>query len=333
MAEFVASEVKESDVFQDLFGGFPSVYRVCLGNRFLKMYRVKGADWFEDAFIKWTDIGALNNIREQCELTRWLVEQGFDTPKPLFEPMVVTAVDEIWEDGVLTGSYYQCHRLLRACDGDLFALGRSLAKLHNALRRYEKRKDWVHRTEQRLKHLIDIRTMAASGKQMFGPYGEELRKLANDSHLDFVRQDLESVYLHGDCNYANAFIGVGKQSAGVVGVSIFDFEDVQHSYLPLEFELAYVIERFVMTRNLDEKKYVTCGKALLEGYSSESEYEWQSDGAEWLHVIQSINLRSLCVLASIEEQGADVPTQEWGKFFYLIERAKDQEILWKKIVL
>ncbi len=300
--------------------------RLYLGERFLDMYRVRGYDDSNGWLVKWLHPERYHESAKSYCLIQWLIKQDILTPEPAFEPRRVGAVKHVWDQGVLWAVRYHIHRFLRPDPEDLFALGRLLAKFHNALQRHPDRIHWKKETQQRIFCLSRVRTALANGDWTCKVKNRDVREIAEDSTLDFERLDLPRQPLHGDANLTN-FLMTNR------GLMVIDFEDVHHSFLPLEFELAYALERLVMVHPLPDQVMIQLGSALLRGYFNSATTTRSINSEDWVPVIKSLNLRSLCVLALIENQGGHVPQGEWNKFHYLFRRADIQAGIWRSLRL
>ncbi|GAA0612318.1 MULTISPECIES: phosphotransferase [Thalassospira] len=205
--------------------------------------------------------------------------------------------------------YLEGRRVGLAVD-ELFAFGVSLAKLHKALRNVPHRERWRLRTAQRLKALSKTRQYIVSSGVELGPYPQRLLNLANDAELDFERSQWFTQPLHGDVNPGNVLI--------LNNTPVFmDFEDTAHSVLPVEYEVLFAIERFVLVRVDNDLEASRLGKAFLHGYRSQIKTELQSVYIEPVQVLRSLALRSLMVLVNGELSGSKVLESEWKKFFFL----------------
>jgi len=197
-----------------------------------------------------------------------------------------------------------------------------VAALHAALARHRAREEWRTHTELRLAELTAIRTGCASGKIAAGPDPDLLRRLASDRSLDFTCQDLQARPLHGDLNPGNVLMVEEKPL-------LLDFEDVFHSYLPVQFELALMVERFVLVRVNDDAIAVDIGRGLLGSYGAEVDTKPQRATTDPVNVLRALALRSLCVLTLAASNGLLVSDREWKKFFQLERQAVERaQTIW-----
>lgn len=208
-------------------------------------------------------------------------------------------------------------------------LGTALADLHEILAGHPERKDWARTTRSRLSVLSDTRTMLASGAKIAGPHPDRLRALASRPDLDFCMWDTSRRPLHGDLNRGNLYFDADRDA-----VSLIDFEDVQHSDLPPIFELAFLIERHITAIEPEEKMARDAGQTLWQAYRAgiEPSVATSLRKSGLGKATRSINLRSLCVLALLETEGATIPQEEWQKFFDLFDFAERNDDLYQAIM-
>lgn len=197
---------------------------------------------------------------------------------------------------------------------EIRALGVALGRLHEALRASPHLEQIVTATGTRMARLLDARKALQDGREA-GPHPSRLTRLARDRALEFFDDQERVNVLHGDANPGNVVLDHSGD------VHFLDFEDVIHSALPRRFELAYVAERFVYVQEDDKANAEALVAELLDAYASVIEDYVPFD---MQLTLRSLALRSLCVLADAEFNGASVPPSEWEKFFELETQARDR---------
>lgn len=197
----------------------------------------------------------------------------------------------------------------------LGVLGRDLAKFHQVLIKAPYRKFWDQKTQSRLKSLSHTREFLVETGGHYGPDPERLLQLASNWSLDFTHGVLPSQPLHGDLNPGNVLYVDGQ-------VVFLDFEDVVHSVLPLEYEVLFAIERFVLVREQNDIEAVLLGREFLHGYFSDDKCAIRKISKKAIDILRSLSLRSLMVLAHGESSGIMISDDEWNKFFYLENQAR-----------
>jgi Ser/Thr protein kinase RdoA (MazF antagonist) len=260
-------------------------------------------------FLKQIPPGRQATAERAEAIGRWLADQGVNAGAALAGfPKRLAA------GGVVVAMPYFEGRRLRATPEDCRALGKSVAELHAALARHPDREQWRAFTELRLGELTAIRHRCASGGLSVGPDADLLLRLASDRTLDFTCEGLPRRPLHGDLNPGNVLV-VGETPL------LLDFEDVFHSYLPAQFELALMVERFVLVRVDDDDDAVDLGRNLVGRYRTEIGATLAPMTTDPAEIFRALALRSLCVLALAASNGLVVSDGEWKKFFRLERQA------------
>lgn len=272
------------------------------------MFRVEPPDR-PAVFVKIVEAHRKTSLQRAEALAAWLGERG------LFVPTALPGFPRWLDDGSgIVALTYVTGRRLEPNDVDLALLGTSLARLHAALATHPARDEWLARTHTRLSGLIETRSALASGTQQAGPDPRLLQQIAADSALDFILPELPAMPLHGDLNSGNLLVADGA-------VMFMDFEDVHYSVLPVEFELALALERFVLIAG--EGDVIQAGRSFLRAYGNAA--NWSPLRAlDYGAVLRSVSLRSLCVLAAAEAEGAATSPAEWAKFFYLEQMTRER---------
>lgn len=319
--EFDKVRPDEERAFRELFGAAVRCERACFGERFLGVYRVQLPERAAAWHLRTCDQTRVLDVRRQCGLATWLGLRGIRTPLPTMEPTPAPTP---------IGPYVYAHefvptRSLSSRSGDLAKLADALAAFHKALSSHPDATAWRASTRSRLTSLLETRAVLAETTTERGPEPERLRQLAQREDLDFVLADLPSQPLHGDLNYANAL--VADQDGGVW---ILDLEDVFHSVLPRVFEVALALERFIFVWHQEDETALSLACEFLDRYAGSAAWTDADSSALWRGIL-SLNLRSLCVLASLEAVGADQPQAEWRKFFSLFDDAAGRRRLWEAL--
>lgn len=323
---------EEVNALKDIIGHNFTINRMELDGRHLHIYRAKqnnaGSNDKNDIIVKWTCEEGEATAYDVHSIAQWLYEQGVSTPRTLCKPQKAVFLGD---RGILCSLDYMEHNLLGVTKADLSALALSLVKLHEVLPSHPSVNIWALNTNNRFNKLSEMRSFLMKGVGEFGPLPQRLYDIANNLKLDFFRKDLPVQCLHGDMNYRNAFVSKNNKSELSVEVTLLDFEDVVHSVLPLEFELALVIERFITVHNISQDNAIDIANCFLSTYTKNCTNTPNFQKVNWLNIIQSLHLRSLCVLSLIESENGKVPDEEWHKFFYLFDRAEQQSHVWDSL--
>lgn len=259
-------------------------------------------------FVKLVPAERWRELREAESIAQWLVEQGAPAIAARDrEPPQLANGDVVVVYPFATGRP-------PGPPHDAQAVGAGVGRLHAALKRHPEVAAWQARTEQRIDRLVAMRAALAGGDVVAGPRPDELHILASDRSISFLPGAHHSGPprpLHGDLNIFNIVIDNGE-------ARFLDFEDVVHSMLSVENDLALVCERVVLVQQPDDSAAAAAIAALLDAYEEAGGDKVNRTSLSG--VLIGLSLRSLCTLAVLDPAGRDAA--EWNKFFTLIEAAQ-----------
>ena len=264
-------------------------------------------------FVKLVSPARWRELEEAEMIARWLVSRG--------APAI--AALEIQPPQLPSGEFVVVYPF---ADGrppqpapDARAVGAGIGRSHAELTHHPHVADWTERTDQRLDRLVAMRASLALGDLAAGPRPDQLRELASDTSISFLpaaHQSGRARPLHGDLNIFN--IVIESKAARFI-----DFEDAVHSVLSVENDLALVCERLILVQEKDDDAAASAIDALLAAYAEAGGDPFNRKALP--DVLIGLSLRSLCTLALIDRPGHD--TEEWNKFFNLIEAAKRRRVV------
>lgn len=288
-----------------------TVYQVCFEDQLSNFYLIKEQQNEKNYFIKCFQQEHFEHYQQAEHVARWLQMQGVNANSALSSD----------SKSYFIYPFLDGTRLKSSIDV-LKKLGSSLAKMHEALRNYPLQDSIKTRTNKRISKLNEIREQIAKGIIKIGPFPDYVRSLALNGDLNFT-QGADFQAIHGDLHPGNMMMVDNH-------VYFFDFEDTLHSYLPIIYELALILERLVFVRYNSIDYIQELGKHFMVAYlESGGSYLYQETDR---FALSTIALRSLCVLTLCEMEGNNIYEQEWRKFYMLSELAKKMQITLNKIL-
>lgn len=277
-----------------------------LANSGTNAYRVEAG---QPLFVKLVPAGRWLDVQRADAIARWLAAHGAPAiaavrSNPPRLPSGEYAIAYPFVDGRPPGPV------------DAAAVGDALARLHLLLAAHPDSVEWRGRTGERLQQLAGVRGLLARGALRAGPRPDALRALCADSSITFMPSANGSANrpLHGDLNIFNIMVGRSDS------VCFLDFEDVVHSVLPAEWDVAAACERVILVQQRDNDAARPAIDALLKAYADAGGPP--IDRHALPQVLRGLALRALCTLATIDRDGTDA--DEWAKFFGLIEAASER---------
>jgi Ser/Thr protein kinase RdoA (MazF antagonist) len=267
-------------------------------------FRVDAA---EPLFVKLVSADRWRELREAELIARWLAAQG----APAIAARNVDPPELPGGEFVVAYPFAEGRPPSASLD-DARALGEGVARVHAALLRHPDGPRWQATTARRLDRLVAVRAALAGGELIAGPRPKELRVLASDHAISFLPgvPGTPARPLHGDLNIFNIVIQRGS-------ARFIDFEDVVHSVLPPESDVALVCERVILVQESRDANAAAAIDALLDAYAGAGGAT--INRAVLADVLRGLSLRSLCTLALSDPSGHDAV--EWNKFFSLIDAA------------
>ena len=192
-------------------------------------------------------------------------------------------------------------------------LGESVAKLHNSLRLYPKRK--LYRTNT-LKFNIKLKKKLVEIKKNLSSLNKKQKEIfKNETNLNLIFNNGQ--ILHGDLNQDNVLFT--KK-----GIHFIDFEDSIRSFLNPISEIVFIIERFTTFES--EKKTFEISKLFLKHYLKNIKFKVRKFNiTDYLKIL---SVRSLLILKINKSKNM----KEIKKFENLYFRAIKYEKNYLKII-
>lgn len=322
LPQAIALSGDEQRAVREDFGLEGTVFGLQMDGQPLPFWRLEPPDG-GPVFLKRIAPGRAAIAKQAEAVADWLAQHGLNVPAPL------AGFPRDLPDGSLAVAlpFVEGRRLsAKPRAADVHALGRAVGLLHRALAEHPARDAWAAATAQRLSGLNAMRDALAMGHTTAGPDPAAVQALANDPALDFAPAAWPCQPLHGDLNSGNVLLE--DRSGAIV---LLDFEDVFHSVLPPQFELALLLDRHVLVCSPGDAEAAALGKALLAGYAAVMGAVPEF-GDKPGNVLRTLALRSLCVLAQGEAAGLDGGRSEWAKFLRLERHAAARADLFWAIV-
>lgn len=221
----------------------------------------------------------------------------------------------LYDDWMLLAYEYIPGRFAELTIEDMKAIGVLVGKLHVVLRSLPCRDMIAGKTKER-NSLIKRRAELIRNGYDSGPQPDRVREmlLQEPEFLEMLRLEKGSQPLHGDLNYGNILLSELNGNAIVL-----DFEDTLHSWYHPVFEIAFLIERFILPAKTDTETIKELSSALISSYLT------QQDNINDLFPIpldtclRVLSLRSVLLLSEMEDKGIYVDSNEWDKFFSLFD--------------
>lgn len=243
----------------------------------------------------------------------WVADFGVHTPIPLhgFPRM-------IGDEHAVFAYQYIPSRFANTTLSDLRQIGTSLAVMHAALVQFPDNAEIQRASATRTAMLINRRNTICSGLHSPGPKPERLREIFEvEAGIFSLLEDAPGHQpLHGDLVYGNILFPL-EGGAPV----ILDFEDTLISWLPIDMDIALVLERFVFVPEQNDEMALVLGHEMLQAYGQSSGVTTGFLTHPLSDCLKLLSVRALTTLAEFEAWGEMVDISEWEKFFNLYQHA------------
>lgn len=308
---FIPVDTVKAMALQSKANIFGTVYQASFDDQPSSFYLIKAEQNQMHYFIKCFDAEHSEHYHQAEKIALWLQSQ---------KVMANAALNKQSSDCFIY-PFLDGHRLLSTSKA-LKSLACSLSGMHEALRACPFQVQIQDRTNYRINLLNEIREEIANGKLKVGPFPNYVKTLAQNERLNFT-QGAHAQVLHGDLHPGN-IMQVDDN------IYFFDFEDTLHSYLPVVYELALVMERLIFVRYDSEDEIKQLGQEFIQSYLSNGGlYQYHETD---VYAQSTLALRSLCVLTLCEIEGNIINEEEWYKFRNLSELASNTQPILKAIL-
>jgi hypothetical protein len=190
--------------------------------------------------------------------------------------------------------------------GELSALGGVLARVHRALAGYASAAIMAA-AEEMHRRLLSAADTVLSGRIPREAFAAELRSAAHGYAAGPLTIHQHAQMIHGDCNYTNVLFAPGRDR-----LFIIDFEETRAAWLNPMFDVAKVIERFVLVRSPERPMEVAA--AFIDAYAAGG---GPIHPVDLTQVLVESNDRALMIMCDKTREGLSLPLEEWRKFVQL----------------
>ncbi len=248
----------------------------------------------------------------------WVVKSGGSSSLVL--PSFPKQLDN---DHIVLGYQYIPNRFAEDTTADLEVIGGSLAQLHAALARIPDLAAVKAASAKRVAMLNKRFHSVRGGGLLFGPRPQLMRDIfeAEASLFLLLGDSSERQPLHGDLVYANMVFPLDGGP-----LVLLDFEDTLSSWLPIDLDIALVLERFALLPAPTDADALRLAQAMLRKYGEGCGKKRFLAHAP-ADCLRLLAIRSLVTLSELEAVGTHVELSEWEKFFGLYQNAIDKKEL------
>jgi len=261
-------------------------------------------------FVKVMSKEHYNQVAEMEEIASELSRNGIKTI------LAIDGFPKFSTNHVMIAYPYYPHRFSNFSQSDLVLLGEEIAKLHCSLRSISKRKTIIQKTKYRESKIEEALKSFKTD--------DYLIQHSINQHYSRLDTSINAQVVHGDLNVGN-IIFVDDRPI------ILDFEDTIHSFFSPIFDIAFILERFILIPIADDTKAWNLSKAFLISYMENSDKPLSIKHDSLFDTLISLSLRALGLLSLQIQQNNTISVDEWKKFHFLITHLFEKRPLIERI--
>lgn len=282
-------------------------------------YRLKQAEG--ELFLKVVTPAQAERHLAADKVVQWLNARGIAT-SPVQESIVLDDTATLLVQDYLPGRFCAQNRQEMQC------LGRSLGRLHLALQAFPQAGDVKARGMARFAHLqarLQAWQKGGLAIELPGEVMAVLRTYPADALQVLVE---EAQMVHGDLNLGNVWMAAEGDRIQCV---FLDWEDSLSAWFNPMKDLAFVLERFVLTHDLEQDAHLDLGLAFLQAYY-EAHHRRFNHPEHLTELLQALAVRALLLLIEAAQVAHQPLSAEWKKFVFLYKLADQQRPLLQSIL-
>ncbi|KUJ71622.1 hypothetical protein AVO41_08905 [Thiomicrospira sp. WB1] len=273
-----------------------------------------------DWFVKLVPTHGARRQAQAQGVADFLSEQGIAVPK-LLDGFPCDLTDQV---SALGYDYYP-GRFSDYSQSDLRRIGHTIGQVHRALTCFPEsevvKQAAIHRKTmlcERWQRLLQC----PDQMQSLPEAGQAILRTHSPEWLWHLMENGQMV--HGDLNVGNLWFADSGE------LMVLDWEDSLTAWFDPLKDLAFVIERFVLTVH-DASELAHRSHDLLDAYFEINPVTIQSD-SRFVDLLQALATRSLLILAESQASGNAKPAEsEWQKFCFLYKLTQQYEEPLKQI--
>lgn len=212
---------------------------------------------------------------------------------------------------------YITNRFSKTKEIDITKISQEISNLHEVFKNIDSKKVFLN-TEKREEFFLKefdlkvelIGSISVTAKEFLLKYKDLL-------YRDFGNKQI----IHGDLNFHNIIFDKNSDE-----ILILDFEDVSHSYFSPLYDIAMILERFILLKDISSEEKFRLGMFLLKNFNR----NYFKNNLLYKMLLY-ISVRSLLILATIFKEKNCTNTQEIEKFIKHIKHINTMKDLITKL--
>jgi thiamine kinase-like enzyme len=250
------------------------------------------------------------------KISSWLDSSGLDVnclkdgyPKKIIE-------NNLWIFAYDYIDYY----LSNGSIDRLFTIGNVMGHMHKLFQKYPDKKNVYDKGMEKNQILFEQLNNIKLGKVDLSFPQQAIELIKETSNSDYHLLNLGAQMIHGDMNYGNVLFNKLNDQPIII-----DFEDAASAWISPLYDLAFVIQRFVLLSDVKDRYKLAA--AFIKGYKLQNNL-YSINKLDALFIItKMISIRSLLVLSTLPQREQKLYFDEIDKFIYLYKHTKENHSL------
>lgn len=203
----------------------------------------------------------------------------------------------------------------------MYQIGKELEKIHNFMKNCPFSVEAFTRGSKKNEILLQQLNMIKNGLCPKSLSKDAISLIRGVDYNEYDKLTLSAQMIHGDVNAGNILF-TSKSNQPV----FIDFEDSTSSWLSPLYDLAFIVQRFIISTDISHQEKITLSQFLFKGYDSNKLQGVIGEGLLYI-MIKLISIRSLLILSTLSNDEKTLYADEIDKFVHLYKETKANKTL------
>ena len=206
-------------------------------------------------------------------------------------------------------------------DQQLYLIGKEIGFMHKLMREYPDRHIVKERGSNENLRLLEQLKNIKKDCEFENFHNIAIKIIKNVSYSDFKLLTNNAQLIHGDLNYGNVLID--KETKKPI---IIDFEDATSAWLSPLYDLALVLQRFILMSKRQDK--FQSADSLIKGYLTENKLNRLVKSSTLIKILELISVRPLLIISILPMNQRNLYLDEIEKFIELYKKTQaDKDLI------
>ena len=194
---------------------------------------------------------------------------------------------------------------------DMYLVGQEVGRMHRMMRDYPYKEKIIKNGKNKNRQLYDIFKDIKSNRCFPWFSDKAISLIKNCSYEEYNTLEQFPQIIHGDLNIGNIIFSIEDQNPVII-----DFEDSAVSWLNPIYDIAFVMQRFILLSGIGNR--VELASFFIDGYKSQCKIKISN--GQIYSMLKMISVRSLLILSTLSKDDLESYKGEVDKFVSLYQR-------------